>query len=137
MGSNSQEKRVQVNYTPWEWLWKFGLSPRCHYCENPLTLKTTTKDHLTPLCRGGSNLIDNIVPCCLACNQAKGTMTEEEYWSMISTRISEPLDSPNLKTALEDHADERGLLKRVMSEREKVSWAWRHPARIANTKVIA
>lgn len=124
----SPQKKLKVNYAPWEWLWKFGLSPMCHYCEIPLTLETTTKDHLTPLCRGGSNLIDNIVPCCLGCNQAKGTYTEEEYWVLISTRLSGASTNSNLSTALEDRLDECGLLKRVTSEREKVSWAWRNPA---------
>lgn len=123
----SQHKE-KLNHTPWEWLWKFGLSPQCHYCEIPLTLKTTTKDHLTPTCRGGSNLIDNVVPCCLSCNQRKGTYTEEEYWVLLCTELAEARTTSYLRTALEDSADENGLLKRVVSEREKVSWFWKHPA---------
>lgn len=130
MGTNSQQgadKKVQVNYTPWEWVWKFGLFPKCHYCDIPLTLRTTTKDHLTPLCRGGSNLIDNLVPACLTCNQAKGILTEEEYWAHLCTKLPDPILNPNLKTALEDSANEHGLLKKVTKEREKVSWSWRNP----------
>jgi hypothetical protein len=125
---NFPPKKVKVHYTPWEWLWKFGSSPRCHYCDLPLTLKTSTKDHLVPLCRGGSNLIDNLVPACLACNQAKGTMTEEEYWVLLSTASPEAITTSPLKTALEDRADEYGLLKRIAREREKVSWFWQNPA---------
>lgn len=128
MGSDSQisaEKKIKVSYTPWEWIWKFGLSPKCHYCDEPLTLRTTTKDHLTPLCRGGSNLIDNLVPACLACNQDKGILTEEEYWALICTRTAEALSKPNIQIALEDRADEHGLLKKVMAERERVSYFWR------------
>jgi len=121
------QKKWKENHTAWEWLWAFGLSPYCHYCEIPLTLKTATKDHLTPTSRGGSNLIENIVPCCLPCNQAKGTYTEEEYWVLLSTKISDANTNPNLKTALEDSADEHGLLKRVTKEREQVSWAWKNP----------
>jgi 5-methylcytosine-specific restriction endonuclease McrA len=36
-------------------------------------------DHRIPLTRGGSNLIDNILPACRRCNRRKGTMTEEEF----------------------------------------------------------
>lgn len=121
------QPKEKVNHTPWEWLWKFGLSPRCHYCEIPLTLKTATKDHLIPICRGGSNLIDNLVPCCLRCNQAKAFLTEEEYWAKLCTASPGATTYLNLKTALEDSADERGLLQRVIKERECVSWAWKNP----------
>jgi HNH endonuclease len=123
-------RKPKTHYTPWEWIWKFGLSPRCHYCEKPLTLRTATKDHLIPQSRDGSNLIENIVPACVSCNLSKGTRTEEEYWVDISTRIACANTNLNIKTALEDSADERGLLKKVVGEREKVSWAWRNPARL-------
>jgi 5-methylcytosine-specific restriction endonuclease McrA len=36
-------------------------------------------DHRTPLFRGGSNFIDNILPACRSCNGRKHTMTEEEF----------------------------------------------------------
>lgn len=130
LGLSSPRRKIRTSYTPWEWLWKFGLNPRCHYCETPLTLKTATKDHLTPLCRGGSNFIDNIVPCCFPCNQAKGKYTEEEYWVLLSTELSVGESISNLKTGLEDKINEPGLLKRLIRERERVSWAWHHPARV-------
>jgi 5-methylcytosine-specific restriction endonuclease McrA len=34
-----------------------------------------TQDHVVPLARGGSNLIDNIQPLCASCNSSKGTQT--------------------------------------------------------------
>ena len=49
---------------------------RCVYCGQELPLGP---DHLVPLSRGGSNSIDNIVPCCRYCNSAKHTKTYEEY----------------------------------------------------------
>lgn len=58
---------------------KFGN--QCFYCtrhfeeDDPLR----TLDHLTPLARGGSNLIENLVLCCRKCNNAKGDMLFSEY----------------------------------------------------------
>lgn len=42
---------------------------RCHYCK--LQLSEITRDHIVPIAKGGSNQSWNIVPACLACNQAK------------------------------------------------------------------
>ena len=51
----------------------------CSYCGKHLTVKAATRDHITPLSRGGSNSIDNIAPSCIFCNVQKGTKTAEEY----------------------------------------------------------
>jgi 5-methylcytosine-specific restriction endonuclease McrA len=50
---------------------------RCAYCgaENvPLYV-----EHLTPVCRGGSNRVRNLTLACLKCNLAKGNRTAEEF----------------------------------------------------------
>lgn len=49
---------------------------RCAYCgeERPLG-----PDHRTPLARGGSNDIKNILPACPGCNRRKHTLTEREF----------------------------------------------------------
>jgi len=50
---------------------------RCAYCgaENvPLYV-----EHLTPVCRGGSNRVRNLAPACLKCNLAKGDRTAAEF----------------------------------------------------------
>jgi 5-methylcytosine-specific restriction endonuclease McrA len=41
--------------------------------------RATTRDHRTPLVRGGSDRIDNIAVSCQRCNAEKSTMTEDEY----------------------------------------------------------
>jgi hypothetical protein len=120
-----------------EWQQKFfGCAMRCFYCNEPLTLKTATRDHRTPLCRGGSDEIWNIVPACLPCNQKKGWRTVNEFLEKRSSiakhvrRNSQPLAGalkPISRVSLEEKADERGLLKKIVSEREQVSWAWRNP----------
>lgn len=48
---------------------------RCAYCAD----LATERDHVLPLCRGGSNTLDNVVPCCRQCNARKGTRTLAEW----------------------------------------------------------
>ena len=49
---------------------------RCIYCNAETQL---VADHATPLSRGGSDAIDNIVPACSACNNKKHIMTYDEF----------------------------------------------------------
>ncbi|MCK4785728.1 MAG: HNH endonuclease [Desulfobacteraceae bacterium] len=44
---------------------------KCAYCGCELNETTVQRDHLTPLSRGGSNDISNIVPACRDCNNSK------------------------------------------------------------------
>lgn len=46
---------------------------RCQYCDRALSLREFTFDHVTPRCRGGKSTADNLVVCCVSCNQAKGS----------------------------------------------------------------
>ena len=48
----------------------------CQYegCSN----KATTVDHVIPSCQGGQTTWQNLVGCCLACNQKKGGRTPEQ-----------------------------------------------------------
>jgi 5-methylcytosine-specific restriction endonuclease McrA len=45
----------------------------CVYCGADLTGPTITIDHLTPLARGGSSGLANLVLACEGCNVAKGS----------------------------------------------------------------
>jgi 5-methylcytosine-specific restriction endonuclease McrA len=127
-------QRMHSSHTRKEWLQKlFDHGTHCHYCEVSLTTETVTKDHLTPLCRGGSDTIDNIVPACLACNQTKAWRTEDEFLAVrpfLSTgkraRSYIRPCAPSM-ISLEERFNEPGLLKKVVGERERVSWAWRNP----------
>lgn len=116
-----------------KWRRKFAKRPFCHYCEQALTLAKASKDHRTPLCRGGKDDMENIVPACLTCNQRKAWRTEEEFravlpflstnWKSGHARGKTPVGS-----SLEERVNESNLLQTVVRERERVSWAWRHPA---------
>lgn len=50
---------------------------RCAVCDRPLILFHV--DHKIPLSRGGENRPPNLQLLCPACNDAKGTMTHEEF----------------------------------------------------------
>lgn len=132
LSSNPQFSKPK-HHTRLQWVAKFRAMPFCHYCEKPLTLLTATKDHLTPTCRGGSDLISNVVPACLECNQKKAWRTEGEYRTAqqaISTlwEKSRAISKARSGTSADERYNEPGLLKKVVTEREKVSWAWRNPA---------
>ena len=43
----------------------------CLRCEQTFPAHKLTADHVLPLCKGGSNYIDNIQPLCLSCNCRK------------------------------------------------------------------
>jgi hypothetical protein len=50
----------------------------CHYCFKFLS-NGFTVDHETPLSRGGTYALENLVPCCRECNGQKDNMTAEEF----------------------------------------------------------
>ena len=52
----------------------------CAYCGS---MERIEADHRTPLCRGGSNLIANILPACRHCNRRKHRRTEEEFRALL------------------------------------------------------
>ena len=127
-------QRFKRGHTRLQWLQKIrdhGL--HCHYCECALTTSNVTKDHLTPLCRDGEDTIDNIVPCCLACNAKKTWRTKEEFLKIrpylsTNTRYVGSRYKPKPGTCAYYDLTDRELLKSAVAERERVSWAWRNPA---------
>lgn len=67
-----------------EWRDKIaGYDNKCAYCGlllfNLDGKFTGERDHRVPICRGGTDKIENIVPSCRACNLHKSTMTYIEY----------------------------------------------------------
>lgn len=106
----------------------------CHYCKVPLLLQTAVKEHQVPLCRGGLDHIDNIVPACAPCNQMKAWRTEEEFvrdrQMLLARRTAQrAIDKPNPYRLPAEEKYEPGLLKKLKAERDGgVSWAWSHPA---------
>ncbi len=61
----------------------------CAYCLKPIDLFVEHLDHVTPLARGGYNIVSNIVTACEPCNLSKGTRTPLEFmlgWSVVTER---------------------------------------------------
>jgi hypothetical protein len=100
---------------------------RCFYCHKPLTIQEATKDHLTPSARGGSDLIDNIVPACIECNQRKGVMTEQEFRSAFSKAFKALTGSAPARETNMSMIDQPSVCH-LREESESLSWAWRNPA---------
>ena len=57
----------------------FAEASDCHYCGKTMHPREKTLDHVTPLSRGGSHTIGNVVVCCWPCNEAKGNRTPDEW----------------------------------------------------------
>lgn len=51
----------------------------CHYCGCALTTRNFSVDHLQPVSRGGTSVLDNLRPCCKRDNDVKESMTEAEF----------------------------------------------------------
>lgn len=144
-------------HTREQWLKKLerhGL--KCHYCGMALTMLMVVKEHLTPLCRGGSDTINNVVPACQPCNQSKAWRTEKEFAlersrlsagragtggnsksnpyraqgevTFAHTVFNTPPPFPMCRSLEEE--DEPGVTRQLINERDGngASWAWRHPA---------
>ena len=50
----------------------------CQYCQRTLPSGELTLDHVVPRSRAGETAWENLVACCHACNNRKGSRTPEE-----------------------------------------------------------
>lgn len=60
--------RNDLTRTQWNTV-KAHYKHRCYYCKK--RPKQLTMDHITPLVKGGSNTLWNVVPACRSCNSRK------------------------------------------------------------------
>ena len=60
-----------------------ALQQPCPYCGTTLTVKNFAPDHRTPLSRGGSHCLGNVIVCCRPCNEVKGILTELEFTKLV------------------------------------------------------
>lgn len=57
---------------------------KCKYCRDPLTVTTTTADHVIPRKENGQDTKDNIVASCGPCNIAKGSMSYKKFMGYVT-----------------------------------------------------
>jgi 5-methylcytosine-specific restriction endonuclease McrA len=58
----------------------------CQYCRRTFEPKRLTLDHVIPRSRGGGNSWENLVACCLACNNRKADRTPAEAGVSLARR---------------------------------------------------
>jgi hypothetical protein len=68
--SSSDAKRM------WRQSIKEKWNHTCAYCGNT---KNLTIDHIIPQCKGGTDLLENVICCCKECNNSKAH-TDWEQW---------------------------------------------------------
>lgn len=56
---------------------------RCALAGPHCTTVATTVDHWVPLASGGANAMVNLRAACERCNQDKGVMMPDEWWSFV------------------------------------------------------
>lgn len=55
----------------------------CAICGRPVSKKKMTISHRTPLSKGGTNGMDNLLLSCWSCSQAKQNLSMEEFYQKI------------------------------------------------------
>lgn len=86
-----RKKNIEFNITLEQA--KIIFSQNCHYCNSKPKNKHHPKNKIKPYYYNGIDRINNklgylennIVPCCIQCNKAKGTLTYEQFLQWIVT----------------------------------------------------
>lgn len=72
----------------------------CQYCEDTITGKELTLDHVIPISQGGKTTWENSVTACKTCNMSKGSSTnwkpiknpvQPDYWGMVNNIRNIPM----------------------------------------------
>jgi 5-methylcytosine-specific restriction endonuclease McrA len=65
-----------------------GTCPYLGVFGEKLTAKNFSLDHATPISRGGSHQLDNLIVCSRSGNLAKGIMTREEFNELLDAMLN-------------------------------------------------
>lgn len=63
---------------------------QCAYCGKHFAIKNLTVDHIIPRSKGGLTTWDNVVTCCISCNQTKANKTLAEAHMALKVRPHKP-----------------------------------------------
>lgn len=61
-------------------------SEHCYYCKCTLSAVNRTLDHKYPRHFGGISIPNNLVPCCVHCNEEKSNLTAHQYKEYLSIK---------------------------------------------------
>ena len=67
---------------------------RCQYCGEKKAMRDLNYDHVVPRVRGGKTVWENIVTCCYACNDRKGSRTPAEAGMTLLRKPFKPSSLP-------------------------------------------
>ncbi|MHB8874971.1 MAG: HNH endonuclease, partial [Myxococcaceae bacterium] len=68
---------------------------RCQYCGAGVPRHDFTYDHVTPRSQGGHTSWENVVVCCMPCNQRKGGRRPEQASMRLATHPVRPKNLPH------------------------------------------
>jgi 5-methylcytosine-specific restriction endonuclease McrA len=83
---SERAKAREMRKSRW-WQQKTAVG-KCYYCQQIVSFKELTMDHLVPLTRGGRSTRDNLVPSCKPCNNLKKNMLPLEWEAYLETLLS-------------------------------------------------
>lgn len=69
-------------------IWRDGFT--CQYCGCQEMISKLTIDHLIPRSRGGQKTWENLVACCIPCNQRKGDKMPSEAFMELLRKPTKP-----------------------------------------------
>lgn len=102
----ARRRAAEGHLSPREWLDLVAqYDGRCAYCGGSGPLEA---DHRVPLARGGTNLIDNILPACRPCNARQHLLTESEFRARLAAERASTASASSgpLPHQVEERADQ-------------------------------
>jgi 5-methylcytosine-specific restriction endonuclease McrA len=73
----------------------------CQYCGERLDTEELTFDHVLPRAGGGRTTWENIVTCCVPCNQGKANRTPEQAGMRLRRRPTKPRYLPTVTVLMD------------------------------------
>lgn len=74
----------------------------CQYCGHKISGDLVTIDHVIPKSKGGKNIWDNLVTCCISCNTKKDNKLPSEAKMVLIKQPKKPTISEFLKLKLKN-----------------------------------
>lgn len=69
---------------------------RCQYCGDTVPQHLSTYDHVVPRAQGGKTTWENVVICCMGCNQRKGNRTPAQSGMKLLSKPVKPKNLPGV-----------------------------------------